>query len=428
MRFAGHPTDSVSRAPAYRVLAGGLVVAYLAAWAASQLVFHQTSDLDVFLWPAGETAAHGHPLLIYSANTFGQGPNSSGPLALVPLLPVVIVANLMGWSSDIGLRTGVTVALFSIFALLLAAAAVRLVERARGGLEWRLAAPCVILLAPALWISVGGYGHIEQPIELWLVILAVGYVTKERAAAAGVALGLAVLTRSTAVLYIIPIALLPLATHRMKPTLTTLLVTVVVASAGFAPFFIADGASALHSLITFRSSAPIGGGSFWVVAFNTSWAEVAQRGDVYLVLAVAATLAVTMVRWRPDTARTVAGFFGLLTVVAICFPMLSSSAYAYYLLEPYVFGATWWLARPGSALNWRVAVPLLLTADALLAKAGATLPFNGLGVLEGVGSSVILAATIALVMSDILRSRAEPDTEPGVSPPAAPQRGQRAAG
>ena len=83
------------------------------------------------------------------------------------------------------------------------------------------------------------------------------------------------------------------------------------------------------------------------------------------------------------------------------YPMLAKTAFPYYLLEAYVFAAVWWLARPGSALNWRIAAPVLVTAGALLAEWGKSLPLSGLGVVEGVVSSLILATVIALVMLDL---------------------------
>jgi hypothetical protein len=398
----------MKRLSAEQVIVAGLVLAYIAIWGASALVLRQTSDLDAFFWPSAETAAHGHPLLIYSANTIGQGPNANGPLSLLPLIPIAAIANRLGWASDVGLRAGVTDAVFAVFALMLAASAVRIIGQARGTLEWRLAAPCVFLLAPALWISVGDYGHIEQPIELWLVVLAVGFTITHRPVLAGVALGLAALTRSTALLYIIPFALLPLANHRIRRSAILLSVTAIVAAAGFAPFFIADGVNAAHSLVTYRSDEPIAGGSFWVAAFGTSWAGLAQHVGTYVVLAVAAALSATTLWRRPGVATTTAGFFGLLTIVATCFPMLSDATYPYYLLEPYVFGAIWWLARPGSALTWRSAVPLLLTVDAFLAKQGATLPFTGPGLVEGVASSTLLAMVVGLVLADLFLGGGEP--------------------
>jgi hypothetical protein len=126
------------------------------------------------------------------------------------------------------------------------------------------------------------------------------------------------------------------------------------------------------------------------------------------MLAVTAALSAAIVRYRPAVATTPAGLCGLLTVAAACFPMLAKTVYPYYFLEPYVFAGMWWLARPGSALNWRMLAPLLLTADAFLAKQGVSLPLTGLGLDEGVASSVLLAVVIALVVGDLIRSPAQP--------------------
>lgn len=406
----------MTRHGAQRAVIAGLVVAYVAIWGASSVVLRHTSDLDVFFWPAAETAAHGHPLLIYSTNTFGQGSNDNGPLGLTPLVPLAAVANRMGWARDVGLRTAITDAVFATFALLLATSAVRIIARARGALEWRLAAPCVFLLAPALWISVGAYGHLEQPIELWFVLLAVGYAARRRSIAAGVALGLAILTRTTAMVYLIPFALLPLAGRRITPTARVLSVSALVAATGFAPFFFADGPSVVHSLVTYRGDLQIAGGSFWLVARNTAWAAVVEHGDMHLIVALVAGLTSVIIWLRPNQATTTVGIFGLLTVAGACFPMLAKTTYPYYFLEPYVFAAIWWLARPGAALNWRFAVPLLLTADAFLSKWGANLPFTGLGVVEGVAASTILALVIVLVVGDLLSGRANLELPAGDHP------------
>ena len=383
----------------------GLVALYVAAWALSPLVVKSTpSDLDVFFWPSAETAVSGHPLLIYSTHINDLDPNANGPLGLVLLAPIAALANAVGWADNLALRAGLTDAVVSLFVLLVAYEAVVLIGRARGAVEWRLAAACSILLAPALWIGVIDYGHVEQPLELALVLLAVGYVVSNRPVAGGVALGAAMLARTTAAFYLIPFVLLPLATRRAKPATATVGAALVTVAAGLAPFLIADGPAVAHSLVTYRADLPIGGGSVWLLVRQTPWAGLAQYGDVYVTAIVALAVTAITLRRRPSAATSTMGLLGLLTVVSSCFPLFAKTVYPYYLVEPYVFGAVWWLARPGSALNWRASVPLLLTADVFLAKAGATLPFNGWGVAEGVTSSAILALVVALVSLDLFRT------------------------
>jgi hypothetical protein len=98
----------------------------------------------------------------------------------------------------------------------------------------------------------------------------------------------------------------------------------------------------------------------------------------------------------------------LLTVASCCFPLFAKTVFPYYLLEPYVFAAMWWLARPGSALNWRGLVPLLLTSDVFIVKAASTSPFSAWGVVAGVVSSAVVAAAVALVTLDLLHTQDHP--------------------
>jgi hypothetical protein len=391
---------------ASRAVTAGLIALYVAAWTLSSLVLKTTpSDLDLFFWPSAETVVAGHPLLIYSAQAHATYPNANGPLGLVPLIPLAAIANGLGWAGDIGARAALTGAAVSLLVLLLTYQSVRLVTQARGTASGRFVTACCILLAPALWTGVIDYGHVEQPLELCLVLFAVSCTLRHGAMPAGLALGAAVLTRSIAALCVIPLALLPLATRRMPPALTMILVTVATIAVGLAPFAIADASAVVHSLLTYRGSLPIGGGSFWVLARQTSLAGFAEHADVLLALAAATVLTVIILRRNPAVATTASGILGLLTVASCCFPLCAKTVFPYYFVEPYVFGVLWWLARPGSDVNRRGLVPLLLTLDVFLTKA-ATLSSGAWTMADGIASSGIVAASLALVMADLLgRSR-----------------------
>lgn len=394
------------------LVAAVLVIGYLVAWGVSPLIMDRVpSDLDLFFWPSAELAAHGHWLMIYSANSADTYPNANGPLGVVALLPVTAIANLLGSANDIRVRAGLADVVAAGFALLLTWQALLVVKRARGALQWQLAASCVFLLAPSLLLGVGDYGHFEQPIELWLVLLAVWFAFGKRPTLAGVALGLALLTRTTALLYVIPFAALPLAVHRVRPSATQLSAAAITAVVGLAPFVVADKASVVHSLIGYRADLPIGAGSIWLAARGTPLSGLVAHGDAYMALALATLLCVAVVWHRSLAGQSLAGFSGLLTVAAACFPMLAKAVFPYYLIEPYVFAAVWWLARPGGALNWRISVPLLLATDTFLAKWSTTLPLTGVGPVEGVVSSCLLAIAIALVMSDLLLGRERPEEQ-----------------
>ena len=141
------------------------------------------------------------------------------------------------------------------------------------------------------------------------------------------------------------------------------------------PFLLADAQAVVHSLLTYRSSLPIGGGSFWIIAREASWAASSR-------VAMSTSAQLWRLSWsrftlrrRPAVATTHAGIAGLLTVAACCFPLFSKTVFPYYLFEPYLFALLWWLARPGSALNWRGRVPLLLTIDVFIVDGASASPF-----------------------------------------------------
>jgi hypothetical protein len=385
-----------------RAITVGLIALYVAAWTLSSLALKTTpSDLDLFFWPSAETVVAGHPLLIYSAQAHATYPNANGPLGLIPLIPLAAIANGLGWAGNIGARAALTGAVVSLLMLLLAYQSMRLVAQARGTAGGRIVTACCILLAPALWDGVIDYGHVEQPLELCLVLVAVNCTLRTRAVPAGLALGAAMLTRSIAALCVISLVAIPLAARRMSPALTTIIVTVATVALGLAPFVIADASAVEHSLLSYRGSLPIGGGSFWVLARQTSLAGFVAHTDVLFAAAAAIVLTVIVVRRNPGAATTISGIFGLLTVASCCFPLFAKTVFPYYFVEPYVFAVLWWLARPGRDVPRRGFVPLLLTIDVFIAKA-ATLSAGTWAITDGIVSSGIVAVSVALVMADLL--------------------------
>jgi hypothetical protein len=388
-----------------RAVTAGLALLYVAVWGFASLALKTTpSDLDLYFWPSAQTIVAGHPLLVYASHAHDVYPNANGPLGLVPLVPIVALAHALGWAGNLGARAALADAMTSIFILLLGYQAMRLIAHARGRIEWPLAAACTILLAPAIWIGVIDYGHVEQPVELCLVLLAVSCALSNRWLPSGIALGAAMLTRTTAAFCAIPFVLLPLATRRVTPAMLTVVAAVLTVVVGLLPFVIADEPAVVHSLLTYRSSLPIGGGSFWVLVRQTSWAGLGQHGDIYLAVAAAGALVAGILWRRPAVATTPAGLLGLLTVATACFPLFAKTVFAYYLVEPSVCAAIWWLARRGSARNWRALVPLLLAADVVLAQTETALPIHGWAPVEGVVASVCMAAVVVLVSADLARS------------------------
>jgi len=362
------------------------------------------TDLDFFFWPAAQYAAHGHALTVYSFQGGNAYPDANGPVGLVLLMPLAAVAQALGWT-DPRVVAAMTAVLAAILALLVSREALGIVRRVRGAIEWRLGTHATFLLAPVLWIAVAGFGHLEQVVETYFLLLAVRWTIESRAGRAGFGLGLALLTRTAASICAIPLAVVTGSRQGRRRIGDLGLVAAATVAAGLAPFLVADGSDVIRSLVTYRGRLPIAGGSVWVLLYRSPLATFAEHADAFVSLGVAAALCLIIVRRRATATADAMGVCGLLCIAACCFPMLAKTVHSYYLFEPYVFGTIWWLARPGTALNWRLAVPALLTADVFLAEWSVTLPLTGLGALEGVLSSVILAAVIALVARDLLRQR-----------------------
>ena len=388
-----------------RALTAGLGVLYVAASVVAPLVLKTTpSDLDLYLWPEAEIMVGGHPLLVYATYTHALNQNDNGPLGLLPLVPMAALANALGWSGSLTGRAALSGAVASLFVLLLAYQTVRFVAAARGNTQWPLAVAATVLLAPALWIAILDYGHIEQPVELCLVLFAVGCSLRGQNALSGVAFGGAVLARTIAGFCVIPLVLVDVAGRRLRAAATIVIATLLTIAAGITPFVQANAPAVTHALLTYRASLPISGGSFWIVARGASWAGIVRSGDVYLGAAVATVLVASTLLRRPFAGTTHAGLIGLVTVASCCVPLFAKSVFPYYFFEPYLFAVLWWLARPGTALNWRAVVPLLLTIDVFIAMAATASPFSAAGAAESVIASVVVGAAMALVMFDLLRA------------------------
>ncbi|MGA9112697.1 MAG: hypothetical protein WB802_02705 [Candidatus Dormiibacterota bacterium] len=408
------PSPATGRSPMRRGLVPLLAVAFIAASAIAVLLFDTTrTDLDVFFWPSAEIAAHGHPLLVYTLRA-GRYPNANGPVSLLPLTLVAAVANAFGWQHGLEPRDALTVGAFAVFSLLLAHEAVLAVEAGRGGNTWRLPVAAVFLLAPPLWVALVGFGHIEQPLELWLILLGVRLLGRGAPLRAGVCLGLAVMTRSVAAVCLLPLVLALLVDRRWARAVALVAAAAVTAGVVIAPFWLADRSDVVYSLLTYRGGLPTVGGSLWVAYTGASWAGFVQHADALLFAGAALVLSAAVLAARPHRGWTVPRVYGLLAVAAACVPMLAKTSWPYYLLDPYVFAAIWWLGRPGRPLSWRLSAPLLLAAGGIvLAAVETTLPLApGPGAVDGILASAGMALVIALLVAGNLA--------PGVATPPGP--------
>jgi hypothetical protein len=330
---------------------------YVLLWGIVSLAPLNLTDLDAFFLPSARIAASGHPFDIYQIRYQTIYPNANGPLSLVPLTAVAALAGHLGWLDNPPLRRMLAMATFSVFSLLLARESLLALDRLRpqplrGGA--RRFTYAVLLLSPTLWHSVLFYGHIEQPLMLWLTLWAVRLLASRRAWQAGALLGLALLTRSAAVVFVVPLVLVLVRHRRWADIVRFVGAAGGTVALGLLPFWLADRADLVYSLASFRQLLPVAGGSFWRLAAGTPLLGIAQRWDGAAVLAgVVLVCAVTLLS-QPSLDVTSRDLYGLLALCALCFPIFIKTLWPYYFIDSYVLLAIWWLAhaRPAGP-RWR---------------------------------------------------------------------------
>ena len=370
-----------------------LALLYVGLWAITSLQNMNETDLDAFFLPSAQIALAGHPLHIYQTRFDLIYPNANGPLSLLPLTLVAWVAQRLGWLADPHLRRMLVNAAFAVFPLLIGRELLLALDRlwastgarastgpgrastgrpyARGPAGiWRWLALGCVTLTPELWHSVLFYGHIEQPLMLWLVLAAVRMLAEDRPGRAGIYLGLALLDRSAAGLYLLALVLalalrpawqrkagdgpgLNLWRARLAGAARMVGVAAVVAALGVLPFWLADPRDTVYSLVTFRGLLPVGGGSFWLALAGTPWAGIAQHDDGYAVILATGIISLVLLLVRRNLSVRSRDIYALLGLVGLCFPLLMKTLWPYYYLDSSIFFTFWWLAGARDLAGWR---------------------------------------------------------------------------
>jgi len=356
-----------------------VIAIYVVGAALSGAIRINPTDLDAFFLPSARIAVAGDPLNAYSVRHDGVYPNANGPLSLVPLTGVAALASLSGVVDDFQRRRILVMATFAIFSLLLAREAVLAIDRLRGRRTAggrRLLLHLVFAAAPLVWQSVLLYGHIEQPLCLWLTLFGVRAMRDDRPRRAGLLFGLAVLTRSVACLLILPILLRLFVRPRGAGRRSTACLAFGTISIGLAPFLVAHGADTIYSLIGYRSSLPVGGGSIWFLGLGTPVEGWAQRADGIAVVLLVALVAGIVLWRRPASGSSDDEVYGLLALSAVSFPLLAKTVWPYYLLDVYILATVWalgsWHRRTVRGMRVAWLVPALITGCGLTAELGVT--------------------------------------------------------
>lgn len=382
--------------------AAAWVVAYVALWFLVGFLPIVQTDLDIFFWPATKAALAGHPLMVYAMAGHQAYPNANGPVALVPLTAVGVLVRALGWIDTLYPRRAVALAAFSLFILLMAREGVAAIERLRGerplGRWARPLTYAVLTLGIPVWQSLEGYGHIEQPIEVWLVLVAARWLNRGWGTRAGIAFGLAVLTRSSAGLLIVPFLL---SAWRRAPAHAAALVGAAVATgvAGLLPFYLEDAADLTRSMFTYRPSLLVGAGSIWSLTHGTPLEAWGQHADVAFVAGLAITINLWLASRRGGLTddRLYAG----LALTAASFALLAKTVWPYYFFEVFVFGTVWAVGRwrPNHGVPALILPPVVASVFGIIGEFGSTRGLARPAVeAEGVAMFCLLGATMALAI------------------------------
>lgn len=352
-----------------------LVALYIVGWGLSAFYTVNPTDIDVFFVPDAHIALTRGFLYIYQIRVASIYPNANGPLSMAPFTLAAALAQSQGWLGDAYLRRMLIFAVFAPFPLLVGWEAVRVTDRLFAaplrGLT-RVIAYAIFALTPELWHSALFYGHMEQPMEVWLLLAGARMLGERRVARGGALLALALLTRSVASVAFIPLTLLLLRDtldaggfrwhggrrwspdvrrvnlRALRQTSLTLLrfVGALIATVllVLAPFLLVDRQDVIFSLVTFRSALPVGGGNLWGLGLTAGWQGIALRYDSAITLGTALLLSLLVLAIRRDLTLRSPDVYGLLTLTSLCFPLLIKMFWPYYLLETYFFAAAWVLS------------------------------------------------------------------------------------
>ncbi len=385
------------------------------------------SDLTNFFFRSADYILRGDPWHMYAVRASGAYPNYNPPLSIALMAPLLALARAVGFANNNGEVITFVCIPFLVFVPLLGYLVLRVLRHLYPEMPeaQQLIAYGLILLSPLTWQTYGTWYHIEQPMMLCLLVGAVLAVQQRRETLGGVLAGLAVMTRTTALIPLIALGLLLLFGGQWRALVKLAGAAAVVVVVVMAPFFLVDRADTLYSFLTWRGTAPIGGNSIWSIfaaADNSTTGLrhtldlVARRLDmptVILFVLVATYLATRTFRITAYSREA----WAVLTVAALAVPMLSKTNWPYYYLEPFVPMLIWEFTsmydrRPGV---WRWPV-LSLSYLATTATLSQYIGLQSVGFLDRVGVGFLdFASMLAFVLLIWLRLQAvKPSPAEGV--------------
>jgi Glycosyltransferase family 87 len=328
-------------------------------------------------------------------------PNYNPPLGMFLMAPFLALERATGLASNIGEQVTFVSLPFILVVPVLGWLVVKVLRYLYSEIsETQLfLAYALVVLSPLTWQTYGTWYHVEQPIMLCFLFGAIFALQTRREWLAGVLAGLAVLTRTTALMPLVAVGMLLLANMQWRPLLRFGGIAAAVAGVGFAPFFLFAPRDTLYSLVQWRGTAIIGSDSIWTLfAYDGTDTHsirylldaVARRVDAYAVLLVIVVVALMAARRLHITAYD-RDAWAVIAIAMLAVPLLSKTVWPYYYLEPFLGLLIWEFAsmhdRPSGVWRWPVLTLGFLAVTATLSqyiylRSVGTLDRLSLGVLQ----------------------------------------------
>ncbi|MGO8946783.1 MAG: glycosyltransferase 87 family protein [Ktedonobacterales bacterium] len=395
---AGATSSAPVRVPSWAyplaTVAGLLLGAEAIVRGTRAVVTISDSDLTNFFFRSAEYILNGNPWHMYAVRASGAYPNYNPPLSIFLMAPLLAMAHAIGFDKNYGELITFVCIPFMVFVPLLGYLVLRVFRQLYPEMPeaQRFLAYVLIVLSPLTWQTYGTWYHIEQPMMLCLLVGSMLALQQHHEGFAGLLAGLAVMTRTTALIPLIALGVLLLLGSEWRALFKLAGVGAAVVAAIMAPFFLVDRADTTYSFLTWRGGAPIGGNSIWTIfaAGNNATGlrhtidAIARRLDEPSVILLVVVIAVVAARTQRISAYG-RDAWAILAIAELAVPMLSKTNWPYYYLEPFVLLLIWEFSsmydrRPG-LWRWPVlSISFLATAATLSQYIG----LESVGVLDRV--------------------------------------------
>lgn len=330
------------------------------------------SDLTNFFFKSADYILRGDPWHMYAV-TVGGYPNYNPPLSIFLMAPLLALAHALGFDTNYGAQITFVTLPFLLLIPLLAFLVIHTLRALYPAIPetQRLLAFVLVALGPLSWQTMATWYHVEQPLMLCLLVGAMLALQSRRAALAGVLAGLAVLTRTTAIVPLIALGVLLLLGRDWRALLKVGGIGALVAGIGFAPFFLFAPRDTLYALVQWRGTALIGGNSIWTLFASTPLDGIARRLDFYAVVLFVLIITFLAAR-RFGISAYSREAWAVLALAALAVPLLSKTNWPYYYLEPFIFLLIWEFAsmhdRRAGLWRWPVLAISFLAVTATLSQ------------------------------------------------------------